>query len=275
MGEFDPVELVASAYEGFRRNWDGGSPFAEDVVWHIPVDKEVTLDIPGSGAVMAFLDFAWRVGVTDGFDVSDPEISSKGNTVVAKHTAFAKNGDDEWSDDVTMVCRIQDERIAEVWQFFQNPPAWQSFWASVGATSSTDAPLPPPPPGMQAKDVVQQAYNAVTPLWMPQALRSLLDPNIVWHGIDVNSQPHDYVGVQNVMDYLRWPARVHLVGGRLSVTSIQITPVSASVVTAKHTLTASVATQTTVDHVTLTVTVTNGLISEVDQRFQNPQNWHF
>jgi hypothetical protein len=270
---FDPVGLVASAYEGFRSNWEGGSPFAEDVVWHIPVEKGLTLDIPGSGAVMAFLDFAWRVGFTDGFDISDPEIKGKGeNMVIAQHTAFASNGDDQWSDDVTIVCRIQDEQIAEVWQFFQNPPAWQAFWASVGATPSTDAPISLPP-GLAAEEIVDRAYDCVTPTWLPQALRSLLDTNIVWHGIDDQGNDHDYNGANAVMNYLAWPHRVHNVGGRLAISNRQISAGSGGEVNTVHTLTATVATQTTIDTVRLRVQVSNSRITEVWQTFDHPQWW--
>ncbi len=277
MEGFDPIELVASAYEGFRSNWEGGSPFTEDVVWHIPVNKGVTLDIPGSGAVMAFLDFAWRAGNTDSFDISDPDISSKGDRmVVAQHTASASNGDQQWSDDVTIVCRIEDQLIAEVWQFFQDPPAWQTFWASVGATPSNDAPLPPLPPGFDERDIVQQAYDAVWPLWMPLALSSLLDPNVHWHWLDAGGTQHDRNGVSQVMDYLSWPHRVHSVGGRLAISNVVISPPSGGVVTATHTLTASVASQAPfVDHVTLTVRVSNGKILDVGQHFEHPEHWVF
>jgi ketosteroid isomerase-like protein len=124
-----PEALVQALYRAINAGEpaDGLGMLAEDVLWHRPPDVPVTGTVEGAEKVGKM----WRAFTENvtGFEINPSRLELSGDMVLAPITmrGTGKDGKSPFEFGGAQVFRIEDGRIAEVWEFRSLPEARALF----------------------------------------------------------------------------------------------------------------------------------------------------
>jgi hypothetical protein len=193
----DPIELVGTLRDAFAAADVDAllGVLSPDLVWHL-VNDDGTEQLPPFGDRQAFL-------------------SSLGGI--------------DHSEDVIVVGRIEDDGVAEAWQY-ASTEGWKRFASGDHGGGAIAAPDP------AVISLIDDAYTA-TAAGDAGGLRATLKPTVTWHtnGPGLMGPPSDYLGVDAVLRYLDWPMRVHLYGAQALTARAALRTLDASTYVAAHT----------------------------------------
>jgi ketosteroid isomerase-like protein len=98
-----------------------GSLLAEDVRWHRPPDVPITGTVEGADEVRRM--WASFAGSLDSFEIAPTRFESGGGLVLAPVTMRGSGERGSFEFGGAQVFRVEDGRIAEVWEFRSLPEA--------------------------------------------------------------------------------------------------------------------------------------------------------
>ena len=105
-----------------------GEEFADDLVWHVPGGNSISGDYEGRAAILEL--FGKMFKSTDGtYKPEILDILANDKHVAAYLHATARRNGKMLDQDYVFMFRIHGGKIAEVWEFWNDGPAWEAFWS--------------------------------------------------------------------------------------------------------------------------------------------------
>ena len=130
MSEHPNVNIFKRLYDAFTTGDMGkvGEQFADDLVWHVPGRNSISGDYKGRDATLEC--FAKMFKSTDGtYRPEVLDILANDKHVAAYLHATAQRNGNTLDQDYVFMFHIRDSKITEVWEFWNDGPAWEEFWS--------------------------------------------------------------------------------------------------------------------------------------------------
>jgi ketosteroid isomerase-like protein len=126
-------ELLRKGYEAYEKGDIETviSVLADDIKWHSPGRNPISGDYKGKDEVLAY--FGKKMEFTDGtFRQRVEDVLANDNQAIGLVTFLAERGLKTLQMRTVHVVGVQDGKIAEFWEYRDDPYAWDKFWSSNG-----------------------------------------------------------------------------------------------------------------------------------------------
>ena len=130
MYEHPNVDIFKRLYTAFTTGdmTKVGEEFTDNLVWHIPGKNTISGDYKGRDSTLEV--FSKMFEATNGtYKPEILDILGNDKHVAAYLHATAKRNGKALDQDYVFMFRIDEGKIAEVWEFWNDGPAWESFWS--------------------------------------------------------------------------------------------------------------------------------------------------
>lgn len=130
MQEHFNVDIFRRLYDSFTTGdmVKVAEEFADDLVWHVPGRNSISGDYKAPDEALGC--FAKMVESTAGtYKPQLHDILANDEHVAAHLHATAHRNDKTLDQDYVFILRIENTKIAEVWEFWNDGPAWEEFWS--------------------------------------------------------------------------------------------------------------------------------------------------
>ena len=114
-------ETVEAFYDAVNEGRVDDAPLANDVLWHRPPDVPITGTVEGAESVAKM----WRSfgGSLESFEIRPSRLEANGERVMAPITMSGSGPNGSFEFGGAQVFRVEESRIAEVWEFRSLPEA--------------------------------------------------------------------------------------------------------------------------------------------------------
>ena len=130
MSEHPNVKVFQRLYDAFTTGnmVKVGEEFSDDLVWHVPGSNSISGDYEGRELTLQL--FGKMFEATSGtYSPRVLDILANDKHVAAYlHATGSRNGQ-TLDQDYIFMFRIENGKIAEVWEFWNDGPAWGKFWS--------------------------------------------------------------------------------------------------------------------------------------------------